>query len=158
METTTQVTGTVKEKQPKNIFVQGPVAPGFIAESIQKHSTRTDIGAHSIFLGQVRADMINGKKVIAIGYTAYEAMALEKMHEIRESIFQKHKLTCMHIYHSLGMVPAGEISLFVFTSSAHRKPAIDACTEVVELIKAELPVWGKEIFEDESYQWKMNTL
>jgi molybdopterin synthase catalytic subunit len=53
-------------------------------------------------------------------------------------------------------VAAGEICLFVFTSSAHRKPAIDACTETVERIKAELPVWGKELFEDAGYQWKEN--
>jgi molybdopterin synthase catalytic subunit len=62
----------------------------------------------------------------------------------------------MHIYHSLGVVKAGEICLFVFTSSAHRKEAIDACEEVVNRIKAELPVWGKEIFENETHQWKQN--
>jgi molybdopterin synthase catalytic subunit len=34
--------------------------------------------------------------------------------------------------------------------------AIDACEETVERIKAELPVWGKELFDNESYQWKVN--
>ena len=62
----------------------------------------------------------------------------------------------MHIYHSLGRVNAGEISLFVFTSSAHRRAAIDACNEIVERIKKEVPVWGKEIFDDETSQWKVN--
>ena len=140
----------------KNIFVQGPVAATFIAESIQKHNAKIDIGAHSIFLGQVRADIINDKKVAAIEYSSYEEMALEKMHSIREAIFAKYQLSCMHVYHSLGKVAAGEICLFVFTSSAHRKAAIDACNETVEKIKAELPVWGKEIFEDETHQWKTN--
>ena len=144
------------EKKPKNIFVTGAIAPTFIAESIQKHSTKTHIGAHSIFLGQVRSDVIDGKTVAAIEYTAYTDMALGKMHEIREAIFAKYNLTCMHVHHSLGRVAAGEISLFVFTSSKHRKMAIAACEEVVERIKAELPVWGKEFFEDESYQWKEN--
>jgi molybdopterin synthase catalytic subunit len=148
----------MKDKQPKNIFIKGPVAPAMIAESIQKHSSRTHIGAHSIFLGQVRADIIGEQKVIGIDYTAYEEMALEKMHEIREAIFQKYDLTCLHVYHSLGKVQAGEISLFVFTSSAHRSAAIEACRDIVEQVKAELPVWGKELFEDESYQWKKNTL
>jgi molybdopterin synthase catalytic subunit len=144
------------EHKLKNIFVQGPVAASFIAESIQKHHTKTDIGAHSIFLGQVRADIINEKKVAAIEYSSYEEMALEKMHTIREAIFAKYQLSCMHVYHSLGKVATGEICLFVFTSSAHRKAAIDACNETVEKIKAELPIWGKEIFEDETHQWKMN--
>ena len=146
----------MKEKKPKNIFVQGPIAASFVADSIQKHSTRADIGGHSIFLGQVRADKIDGKEVASIEYTAYEEMALEMMHTIRENMFAKYDLTCMHVHHSLGNVKAGEISLFVFTSSAHRKAAIDACEETVERIKAELPVWGKEIFEDETYTWKQN--
>jgi len=147
----------MKERKPKNIFVQGPVSASFIADSIQKHSSKTGIGGHSIFLGQVRTDKIEDKEVASIEYTAYEEMALEKMYTIREDIFAKYDLVCMHVYHSLGNVKAGEISLFVFTSAAHRKAAIDACTETVERIKAELPIWGKELFEDETHQWKVNT-
>ena len=146
----------MNERKPKNIFVVGAIQASFIAESIQKHETKTSIGGHSIFLGQVRADEIDGKKVMAIEYTAYEQMALEKMHEIRESIFEKYPLTCMHVYHSLGKVATGELCLFVFTSSAHRKAAIDACTETVERLKAELPIWGKEMLEDETHHWKVN--
>jgi molybdopterin synthase catalytic subunit len=145
------------EKKTKNIFVQGAVSSAFIGNSIQKHSTKKEIGAHSIFLGQVRADVIEGKPVSAIEYTAYEEMALEKMHTIREAVFEKYSLTCMHVYHSLGAVAAGDICLFVFTSSPHRKAAIAACEEVVEKIKNSLPIWGKEIFEDASHQWKQNT-
>jgi molybdopterin synthase catalytic subunit len=144
------------EKKPKNIFVNGAIEASFIAQSIEKHSTQTAIGGHSIFLGQVRADVVDNKTVTAIEYTAYEEMALQKMHTIRENIFKKYALTCMHVYHSLGKVNAGEISLFVFTSSAHRKAAIAACEEIVESIKKELPVWGKELFDGETYQWKGN--
>jgi molybdopterin synthase catalytic subunit len=146
----------VKERKQANIFVQGPISALFIADSIQKHSSKIGIGGHSIFLGQVRADKVEQKEVTSIEYTAYEEMALETMHSIREDIFAKYELVCMHVYHSLGNVKAGEISLFVFTSSAHRKAAIDACQEVVERIKAELPVWGKELFAGETYQWKEN--
>jgi molybdopterin synthase catalytic subunit len=146
----------MSERKTKNIFTQGPIRSEFIGESIQKHSHQTGIGAHSIFLGQVRSDKIENKKVLAIEYSSYEDMALKKMHEIREGIFEKYALTCLHVHHSLGKVAAGEISLFVFASSPHRKAAIDACAEIVEKIKAELPIWGKEIFEDETHQWKVN--
>lgn len=144
----------MKEKKLKNIFVQGAISSSFIGESIARHKTKTNIGGHSIFLGQVRADAMEGKTVTAIEYTSYEEMALIEMDKIRETIFEKYPLVCMHVYHSLGKVAAGEICLFVFTSSEHRKVAIDACEETVERIKAELPVWGKELFVDESYQWK----
>jgi molybdopterin synthase catalytic subunit len=144
------------EKKIKNIFIDGPVTADFIGKSIQNHSSKKDIGGHSIFLGQVRADKIDGQEVTAIEYTCYEEMANEKMHEIREAIFAKYDLTCMHVYHSLGRVATGEISLFVFTSSKHRKAAINACEELVENIKSSLPIWGKELFTNETYQWKEN--
>jgi molybdopterin synthase catalytic subunit len=140
----------------KNIFMEGAIPPLFIADSIAKHSKKTNIGGHNIFLGQVRADEIDGSLVAAIEYTSNTAMALDVMHEIREAIFTKYDITCMHVHHSLGKVNAGEICLFVFTSSKHRKVAIDACTECVERIKAELPIWGKELFKGEGYQWKEN--
>ena len=144
------------ERKPKNIFVKEAITPGLIAESIRKHEENTDIGAHSIFLGQIRSDRIENKNVIAIEYSAYEEMALQQMHHIREDIFGKHPITCMHVFHSLGVVKKGEICLFVFTSSPHRKAAIKACEETVERIKKELPIWGREILEDESHQWKRN--
>ncbi|MEK0423557.1 MAG: hypothetical protein RLZ95_1467 [Bacteroidota bacterium] len=136
--------------------MEGAIPASFIADSIAKHASKTGIGGHNIFLGQVRADDIDGKKVAAIEYTSNKEMALEKMHEIREAIFEKYAITCMHVHHSLGKVNAGELCLFVFTSSKHRKIAIDACTECVERIKAELPIWGKELFEGDGYQWKVN--
>ena len=145
------------EKKRKEVFVEGPIAPAKIAESIEKHSNMHDIGAHSIFLGQVRADIHEGKKVAAIEYTSYQEMAEEAFHVIREETFAKFQLSCMHIYHSLGRVPAGGISLFVFTSSKHREMAIKACSYLVEAIKTRVPVWGKEIFEDTTHTWKYNT-
>ena len=146
----------MEKKKPKNIFINGTVPASLVSESIQQHASKKDIGAHSIFLGQVRADEIDGYTVAAIEYTSYEEMALEKMHEIREAVFAKYPLTCLHVYHSLGRVNSGEISLFVFASSQHRKAAIEACNEIVESIKKGLPVWGKEIFENETYHWKEN--
>lgn len=146
-----------KQRKPKNIFVEGPILPEKIVNSIANHSSKTDIGGHSIFLGQVRADEKEGGTVRGIAYTAYEDMALEKAFEIREAVFQKYPLTCMHIYHSLGEVKTGEICLFVFTSSKHRKAAIDACEELVERIKKELPIWGKELVDNEKEVWKENT-
>lgn len=141
----------------KNVFVPGAITPQFIANSIAKHQSKTQIGAHDIFLGQVRADTIKGKTVAAIEYTAYEEMANLKFHEIREATFIKFNLSCMHIYHSLGKVATGEICLFVFVSSPHRKEVFDALHHVVEEIKSQVPVFGKELFQDDTYQWKVNS-
>ena len=144
------------EKKKKTVFLNGAISPGFIADSITAHSKKTTIGAHDIFLGQVRADFINGKSVVAIEYSAYQEMAEQRFNEIREAAFLNHDLICMHIYHSLGVVKAGEICLFVFVSSKNRASAFSACRDVVEQIKFQVPVWGKEIFQGEEFVWKKN--
>ncbi len=141
----------------KNVFVQGAIPPEKIAQSIANHQAKTTIGAHTIFLGQVRADRIEGKEVKAIEYSAYEEMALKEFHKVREAAFKQFELTCMHIYHSLGIVNAGELCLFVFVSSPRRKEVFKALEFIVEQIKANVPVFGKELFEDDSYQWKENS-
>ncbi len=140
----------------KNIFVKGAIPPTIISEMIAKHSLKTDIGAHAIFLGQVRADEINGKKVIGIEYGAYGAMAEKTLHEIREECFRKFEVTCLHIYHSIGFVKTGELSLCVFVSSKHRKASFEACEWIVEQIKKRVPIFGKEVLDNQEYQWKEN--
>ena len=145
------------EKKKKTVFVEGAISSEFIGTSIGKHQSKTSIGAHAIFLGQVREDEIEGKSVAGIEYTAYQEMAETALHELREETFAKYDLTCMHIYHSLGTVNAGEICLFVFVSSPHRKIVFESLEYIVEEIKANVPVFGKEIFEDSSHQWKKNT-
>ena len=146
----------MKDKKIKNVFREGAITSEFIGNSIHKHQSKTTIGAHNIFLGQVRADVIENKTVVAIAYTTYEDMANEKFDAIREATFKKFDLTCMHIYHSLGTVKAGEICLFVFASSPRRKIVFKAIEYIVEEIKAHVPVFGKEIFEDDTHQWKTN--
>ena len=141
----------------KNIFKEGPISPEFIAHSIAKHQVKIEIGAHATFMGQVRADVIDGKAVSAIDYSAHEPMALEKVAEIREEAFKQFDLTCMHIYHSLGEVKSGEICLFVFVSSSRRKQVYDAIPFIVDQIKARAPIFGKEVFDDQTHQWKTNS-
>lgn len=140
----------------KKIFIEGPIAPEYVAKSIANHASKTNIGGHSIFLGQVRADEIGGQTVKAIEYTAHVDLAEEKMAALREETFAKFELSCLHVYHSLGLVEAGQLCFFVFTSSKHRKQAMDACEFLVEQFKINIPVWGKEILENEQHVWKTN--
>lgn len=146
-----------KAHKPKKVFVQGPISPDFVAKSIASHQSKTGIGAHAIFLGQIRADQKEGGLVTGIDYTAYEEMAEQAFHDIREAAFARFELTCMHIYHSLGLVPTGEISLFVFVSSPHRRAAFEASEYIVEEIKANVPIFGKELVGATGHVWKENT-
>lgn len=101
-----------KSHKVKDVFTDGPIAPTAISMSVAKHAARTDIGAHEIFLGQVRADVMDGLKVVAIEYTAYREMALERMTAIREEAFAKWpSITCLHVHHSLGVIRADRKSV-----------------------------------------------
>ncbi len=142
----------------KTVFLHGPISSEFIGQSIAKHQSKQTIGAHNIFLGQVRADAIEGNIVSAIEYSAYEEMADEAMSLIREKAFAEFDLICMHIYHSLGVVKAGEICLFVFVSATRRKEVYKATEAIVNWIKADVPIFGKELFENSDFVWKKNTL
>lgn len=141
----------------KKVFVSGAISPQFVADSIASHQSKTNVGAHAIFLGQIRADEKEAGVVTGIEYSAYEEMAEQAFYEIREAAFAKFDLICMHIYHSLGIVPTGEISLFVFVSSAHRRAAFEASEYIVEEIKTKVPIFGKELLgEKGEYVWKEN--
>lgn len=141
----------------KKVFLEGAISAEFIADSIAKHQGKHSIGAHNIFLGQVRADEVGDQKVIAIEYTSYEEMANEKLHEIREATFEKFDLTCLHIYHSLGTVKVGEICIFVFVSSPRRKQVYEATEWLVNQVKEHVPIFGKEILDNAEHQWKVNS-
>ena len=71
-----------------NYLIEGPVSQEVIAHLLQRMGERTDTGGHSVFLGQVRADEINGKIVKAIEYSAYEAMVKFEADKIKESILK----------------------------------------------------------------------
>lgn len=138
------------------LFTDGPINLSIITEALEQLRCDCQNGAHEIFLGQVRADRINDQTITAIEYSAYEAMVEEQLTLIRDQIFNQYPIKFLHVRHSLGLVPAGDISLFVLISAPHRQAAFDATRSFVDRLKAELPIWGKEIFDNQHSQWKVN--
>jgi molybdopterin synthase catalytic subunit len=138
-----------------NYLTNGPVSQEIISGVIEKIHLLTDSGGHTIFLGQVRADEVTGKKVKAIEYSAYVELVKAEAEKIIKSITSEFSdVKSVDIIHSTGIVPAGQISLLVVVSAGHRQQAFEACTKAVELIKQHLPVWKKEIYDDDSHSWK----
>jgi molybdopterin synthase catalytic subunit len=84
-------------------------------------------------------------------------MVIMEADKINKSILSEFDdVKAMEIIHSKGLVNSGEISMLVMISAGHRDHAARACAKAVELIKERLPIWKKEIFEDDSAQWKEN--
>ena len=140
----------------ENVLVKGAIGPQYIAETIAKLQAEPQIGAHDIFLGQIRADTIEGKEVVAIEYSAYPEMANKLFNEIGEAAIGRYDLKSIIICHSIGIVRTGEICLMVLASAKHRKSVFEGLRYTVEEIKKKVPVFGKEILEDNNYKWKVN--
>lgn len=136
-------------------LISGPIKPEFVAEKLSEHKSKDQIGAHAIFLGQIRADQNDSLVTRGIEYSAYEEMVAKVVSEIKDDLFSRFDdLICLHIWHSTGLVNVGEASLLVLISSAHRKQSFAALEDCVEQIKSKLPVWKKEIFNDGTHLWK----
>ena len=139
-------------------LINRPIGSELIAATIAESGSLKSSGGHSVFIGQVRDDLIDGKQVEAIEYSAYEPMVAKEAEKIKNEIFSEFgDVTSAVIIHSTGMVSSGEISLFVMVSAGHRDQAMTACREIVERIKQRLPVWKKEIFSDNSHHWRGNS-
>ncbi len=138
-----------------NILINGPISPALILKGLECFNSQTDSGGFSIFLGQVRRDDVDCKQVKAIEYSAYEAIVNKEADKILSCIrkeFSEVKL--IKLFHSVGTVNTGEISLAVMVSAVHRDQAMQACSKIVELVKENLPIWKKEIFTDYTYRWE----
>lgn len=140
----------------KNIscLVAGPLPQSLAGEIMLRDGASNQTGGISVFAGQVRADIVESRTVKAIEYSAYENMVEAEVESIRGLVMTAFSdVKTVTIIHSTGIVRAGELSLLVVVTAGHRDQAMRACTHTVELVKQRLPVWKKELFDDESHRW-----
>lgn len=101
-------------------------------------------GAVASFVGSVRSPN-HGNTVHYIDYEGYEPMMIAEMGRLVEEVAARHAVGRCVIVHRLGRLRPGEVSLAVVVASAHRAAALRACEELVEGLKARLPVWKYEV-------------
>jgi molybdopterin synthase catalytic subunit len=82
-------------------------------------------------------------------------MALKQMHKICQKLIAQYSLYGIAIVHRTGLVPVSDASVAIVTVSAHRRAAIDACSDAIDILKETVPIWKKEFYEDGS-KWKQN--
>ena len=128
-------------------LIKGPITPVLISELMASGNDDAGAGAVSIFIGRVRDDETDGKRVTAIEYSAYEEMAVKEVEEVITTVRSAFSdVRSVSIVHSLGVVMAGEASLFIMVTSGHRDHATRACRHTLEMVKERLPVWKKELY------------
>lgn len=123
-------------------------------ESLIAEITRREAGAIATFLGVVRAEKnAAGNELIALEYTAYEQMASAELDRLASAIAWEFDLLAVRAVHRLGTLGIGEASVAVVVSSAHRAAAFDACRALMERIKADVPIFKREIWSDGPATW-----
>jgi molybdopterin synthase catalytic subunit len=108
-------------------------------------------GAVSIFMGNVRNHGEHGN-VSGIYYEAYIEMAEEKLKEIENEAQTRWKIKKLVTIHRIGSLKVGETSIIIGVCSAHRNEAFEACKYIINNVKSRVPIWKKEISE-ENQKW-----
>jgi molybdopterin synthase catalytic subunit len=85
------------------------------------------------------------REVEKLEYEAYEEMARERIAAILAEALARHEVEGAAAEHRTGAVPLGESSVVVAVAAAHRGPAFAAAREAIDRIKAEAPIWKKEV-------------
>jgi MoaE-MoaD fusion protein len=96
------------------------------------------------------------REVERLEYEAYVEMAEERMRAIAEEALATHGLCAVAVEHRVGDVPLSEPSVIVAVSAPHRGEAFVGAREVIDRVKAEAPIWKKEI-EGGDERWVRGT-
>jgi molybdopterin synthase catalytic subunit len=96
------------------------------------------------------------REVERLEYEAYREMAEQRIAAIVSDAVEKHGLQAAAAEHRVGSVPLGESSVIVAVSAAHREEAFAGAREIIDRIKAEAPIWKKEV-EGGDARWAEGT-
>lgn len=108
-------------------------------------------GAQVLFLGVVR-DHHAGRKIAAIDYTAYRAMAAQVLAGLVAA--SEAEGVRAALVHRLGRLLPGETSVAIATASAHRQAAYDMSRVLLERLKREAPIWKLEVDVSGAAIWR----
>jgi molybdopterin synthase catalytic subunit len=130
------------------LVTETPLDPAAALARVQHDSS----GAGVLFTGVVR-DHDGGRHVVGLDYSAHPS-ATEVMRGVIDQLVMDHPdVTAVLAHHRTGRLAIGDVALVVAVSTSHRAAAFTACADLVERIKASVPVWKHQSFADGSEEW-----
>ncbi len=123
------------------------IVEDFDLDAVLEELTYPEEGALVFFLGSVR-NSATGKPVRALRYEVYRDMAEDHIRRIEEEVRAKMAVQRVLVLHRVGELAPGEKTVLVAAVARHRHEAFEACRLALERVKAEAPIWKKEIYED----------
>jgi molybdopterin synthase catalytic subunit len=112
-----------------------------------------DLAAGAVvgFAGVVR-DHDHGRGVSELEYTAHPS-AGDVIAQIAAEFAARDGVEAIAVSHRIGPLELGDTALACAVSSAHRAEAFALCAELVDAVKARIPIWKRQVFEDGSDEW-----
>jgi molybdopterin synthase catalytic subunit len=110
----------------------------------------TEAGAIGCFIGVVRGTSGGGETVKRLRYECSDE-ALKKLEQIAAEAEQRPNISRVMIHHVIDDLGPGEDAIYVLVAGKHRAEVFSALPEIMDRVKAEVPIWKKEITESGEY-------
>ncbi|MCA1982432.1 MAG: molybdenum cofactor biosynthesis protein MoaE [Nocardioides sp.] len=107
-------------------------------------------GGLTVFVGRVR-DHDGGSDVSGLGYSAHPS-ALERLREVCEQVAERHSVDVAAV-HRVGDLAIGDIAVVVAAAAGHRGDAFAASRDLIDTLKATVPIWKHQRFADGTDEW-----
>ena len=108
-------------------------------------------GAIALFVGTVR-DHDHGRAVAELSYSAHPSGA-EQLRAVAEKVAARFPVRALAALHRTGDLDVGDLAVVVAASADHRDEAFKACRALIEDLKANVPVWKKQLFAEGESEW-----
>jgi Molybdopterin converting factor, large subunit len=143
-------------RSENQVFASIQTAPIDVPSLLSSFGTDAD-GAISAFIGKIRNHdpETEDARVVAIQYSAHPEAETILERIVSEATMGAPDAANIHVLviHRVGLVKVGEVALLTLVAAPHRRPGISLVGEIVERVKAELPVWKKQVLDDGSEKW-----
>jgi molybdopterin synthase catalytic subunit len=124
------------------ILTEEPVS----LDDVVREVASEEAGAIATFSGTARRHS-RGRVVSYLDYEGYEGMAEEMMAKLADGLKERYEVQEIAIHHRTGRVELGEPSVVIAVSAAHRADALAACKDAIDILKVNVPLWKKEVYE-----------
>lgn len=108
-------------------------------------------GGVNVFVGRVR-DHDGGRDVSALEYAAHPTAA-DRLADVCARVCAAHPVHGVAAVHRVGNLTVGDAAVVAAAAAAHRDVAFAAARELIDTLKAEVPIWKHQVFADGDEEW-----
>lgn len=109
-------------------------------------------GAVCVFVGTTRR-WTDGEETEALEYDAYADLAEADLSRLAAAAADRWPLAAVVLLHRTGRVAVAQPSVLAAASSPHRDAAFQATRWLIDTLKADVPIWKRDLAPNGSHSW-----